>query len=162
MESIDERVAAFFTDHNFDVVERIGFGIHGQVFSVIEGDDFLITVVKFFEDVAPFFRELKVYRRLAEESITELAGCRVPRLIECDDEHFTIQMSLVTRPFCLDFAAAYLDGLPDYFPPLDAECPSESSSVTKTGAKFSTCSPNWKHSAFTRPIPHRRIFRCER
>lgn len=121
MESIEERIDAFLGDHNFDVVERIGFGIHGQVFSVTEGAGFLVTVLKFFEDGAPFFRELNVYRRLGEEEVVELAGCKVPRLIDSDDEHLTIQMSLVTRPFCLDFAAAYLDGLPDYFPPLDAE-----------------------------------------
>ena len=121
MESIEERVAAFLEDHNFNVVERIGFGIHGQVFSIADENDFLVTVLKFFEDSPPFFRELNVYRRLGEEGVTELAGCNVPRLIEHDDEFLAIQMSLVNRPFCLDFAAAYMDGLPDYFPPLDAE-----------------------------------------
>lgn len=28
-------------------------------------------------------------------------------------------MTLVTRPFCLEFASAYLDELPAYFPPFD-------------------------------------------
>ena len=29
-------------------------------------------------------------------------------------------MTMVTRPFCLDFAAAFLDEIPSHYPPLDA------------------------------------------
>lgn len=32
---------------------------------------------------------------------------------------------LVERPFCLDFAAAYLDALPTYFPPMGKEWEAE-------------------------------------
>ena len=56
-----------------------------------------------------------------EENINVLAGCNVPSMSLYDDECMAIWMETVERPFCLDFAAAYLDGLPDYFPPLDAE-----------------------------------------
>ncbi|MEM7386752.1 MAG: hypothetical protein AAF514_17585 [Verrucomicrobiota bacterium] len=36
------------------------------------------------------------------------------------DSRLAIWMTLVTRPFCLDFDAAILDKLPSDFPPMDS------------------------------------------
>ena len=58
-----------------------------------------------------------MYLRLAEHTVRVVAGFDVPRLIDYGDELLAIEMEIVTPPFVLDFAGAYL-GHP---PPFDAE-----------------------------------------
>jgi hypothetical protein len=43
-----------------------------------------------------------------------IRGCNVPALIDFDDELWVIEMTVVGRPFVLDFAGAYLDQEPDF------------------------------------------------
>jgi hypothetical protein len=47
--------------------------------------------------------------------VTKIQGFNVPQLLGHDDEIWIIDMSIVTRPFVLDFAGAYLD-VPPQFP----------------------------------------------
>ncbi len=42
-------------------------------------------------------------------------------LLAGDDELFIIEMTVVSRPFVLDFAGAYLDGAPDFSPEVLAD-----------------------------------------
>jgi len=56
------------------------------------------------------------YLRLQEHGITDLEGFHVPEMIRWDDEFLVIEMTIVTRPFVLDFAQAYLDFPPDFSP----------------------------------------------
>jgi len=60
--------------------------------------------------VVPFRQELAVYRRLAHHGVDDLCGHAVPQLLECDEELAVIEMSVVKRPYVLDFASAMLDG----------------------------------------------------
>jgi hypothetical protein len=46
--------------------------------------------------------------------VTYIRDAAVPELIGYDDELWVIEMTIVTRPFVLDFAGAYLDYPPDY------------------------------------------------
>ena len=46
--------------------------------------------------------------------MSEILGFNVPQLIRFDDELRIIEMSIVTRPFVLDFAGAWLDTPPDF------------------------------------------------
>lgn len=46
--------------------------------------------------------------------MSEMLGFHVPQLIRFDDELRVIEMSIVTRPFVLDFAGAYLDAPPEF------------------------------------------------
>ena len=43
-----------------------------------------------------------------------MLGFSVPQYIHADDDLRVIEMSIVTRPFVLDFAGAYLDAPPDF------------------------------------------------
>jgi hypothetical protein len=43
-----------------------------------------------------------------------ILGFQVPELFRADDILHIIEMSIVTRPFVLDFAGAYLDAPPDF------------------------------------------------
>ena len=59
-------------------------------------------------------RERDAYSRLKERGITTISGCNVPELIAYDDELCVIAMTVVSRPFVLDFGGAYLDRPPDF------------------------------------------------
>jgi hypothetical protein len=41
--------------------------------------------------------------------------CHVPQMVAFDDDLWVIAMTLVERPFVLDFAGAYLDQAPRFF-----------------------------------------------
>jgi hypothetical protein len=56
-----------------------------------------------------------VYERLKQAGVTEVLGFNIPQFIRADDDLRVIEMSIVTRPFVLDFAGAYLDA-PPHFP----------------------------------------------
>ncbi len=59
-------------------------------------------------------RERDAYLRLKEAGVTEVLGFNVPQLIRSDNELLTIEMTIVSRPFLLDFAGAYLDAPPHF------------------------------------------------
>ena len=54
------------------------------------------------------------YLRLQEHGITEMEGFHVPEVTRCNDAILVIELTLVTRPFVLDFARACLDFPPDF------------------------------------------------
>jgi hypothetical protein len=51
---------------------------------------------------------------LREEGIISIRGCAVPELLAFDDQLWIIEMTIVSRPFVLDFAGAYLDFAPEF------------------------------------------------
>jgi hypothetical protein len=51
---------------------------------------------------------------LAEEGVEAILGFNVPQLIAHDDSLLVIEMTIVTRPFVLGFAGAYLRCPPDF------------------------------------------------
>lgn len=96
----------------------LGFGVHGSVFvckyhSQITGRA-AINAIKIHERREPYLRERDVYLRLKELQIESIQGHAIPQLISYDDELLVIEMSIVSRPFVLDFGGAYLDRAPDY------------------------------------------------
>jgi len=73
------------------------------------------TAIKVHRFREPYLRELAVYQRLQGVGMTKILGLNVPQLLGHNDEMRIIEMSIVTRPFVLDFAGAYLD-VPPQFP----------------------------------------------
>lgn len=65
-----------------------------------------LTAVKFFDHIERYQRESEVYHILKDKGIFLIAGQNVPVLIDEDQELRTIEMSIVNRPFLLDFAGA--------------------------------------------------------
>jgi hypothetical protein len=55
-----------------------------------------------------------VYFRLRDIGIIEVEGHHVPEMIDFDDELLALELTVVARPFVLDFGGAYLDNPPDY------------------------------------------------
>jgi hypothetical protein len=105
--------------------EQLGLGVHGIVFVVkIQGEPGR-SAIKVHEREKAYCRERDVYLRLQYHGVTDIRGCHVPQLLRYDDELWVIEMEVVTRPFVLDFAGAYLDKRPDYSDEVLAEWRSE-------------------------------------
>jgi len=54
-------------------------------------------------------------------AISNIEGFAIPRLIDFDDDLLVVEMDVVSPPFLLDFAKAYLDGPPDFSPEVMAD-----------------------------------------
>ncbi len=59
-------------------------------------------------------RERDCYLRLRDLKIDEVDGLNVPVLLDYDDDLLVLEMTIVSPPFLLDFASAYLDEPPDW------------------------------------------------
>ena len=115
MEDHSLRNAKAYADrHGLELTERLGFGIHGIVFAARNKQQIGSSAIKAHRSREPYLRERAVYERLAQAGVRRLLGFHVPRLLNASDELFVLQMSVVTRPFVLDFAGAYLDFPPDF------------------------------------------------
>jgi len=94
--------------------DSLGAGVHGSVFAVESQSGKRISAIKVHER-EPYYRcERDVYSRLLECEVADIRGCAVPEMLHYDDELWVIEMTVVTRPFVLDFAGAYLDEPPDF------------------------------------------------
>jgi hypothetical protein len=113
------RRAREYTQRNGSVLgEQLGSGIHGIVFATEsqpeKGLSAVRSAIKVHQRGPDYERERDVYLRLKEHAMTTIRGCHVPRLLHYDDELWVIEMTVVTQPFVLDFAGAYLDQAPDF------------------------------------------------
>lgn len=93
---------------------NLGFGVHGKVFTCRRLGCATTTALKIHERSVSYVRERDVYMRLQDLEISEIEGHHVPILVGLDDDLLAIEMSIVVRPFVLDFGGAYLDAPPDY------------------------------------------------
>jgi hypothetical protein len=106
--------AVYAARHDLRLAERLGFGIHGTVHVVENESKQYQSAIKAYNSAEFYVRERAVYERLREAGVTELLGFHVPQFIGADDELFVLEMTIVTRPFVLDFAGAYLDRRPQF------------------------------------------------
>ena len=71
--------------------------------------------VKFHKEFPPYLREVRAYECLAWHRVTRIEGFQVPEFLGSEDTLMTIEMTIVKRPFLLDFAGAYETiELPDF------------------------------------------------
>jgi hypothetical protein len=106
--------AAYAARYHLRLVERLGFGIHGTVHVAEHEGKQDQSAIKAFDSVEFYQRERAVYERLRDADVSEVLGFHVPQLIRADDDLRVIEMTIVTRPFVLDFAGAYLDARPQF------------------------------------------------
>lgn len=105
---------AYSVRHRMRLLDRLGTGIHGIVFAVESNAEFSAAALKVHYFREPYLRERQVYERLAELEVSQILGFEVPRLLDFDDEFLALRMTIVTAPFTLDFAGAYLDFAPQF------------------------------------------------
>lgn len=91
------------------LLDRLGYGQDGIVYSTS-----MKSAVKAFRYVEQYACEQRVYLRLQERGIDRIGEFSIPRLIAASDELMLIEMGIVSAPFVLDFAGAYVDETPPY------------------------------------------------
>jgi hypothetical protein len=89
--------------------DRLGAGVQGIVYSAKSQVEDDWVALKVHEHEPAFVRERDVYLRLRAIGIEHIRGCAVPRLIGHDDKLLIVEMTMVSRPFVLDFGGAHLD-----------------------------------------------------
>ena len=104
-----EKAEAYAAQHQIEVGRKLGFGWDGIVFSTSRQ-----SAIKVFRHERFYQRERDVYHRLAERHVVRILGFDVPQLVGFDDDLWIVEMAIVSPPFVLDFAGAYLDQKPDY------------------------------------------------
>jgi hypothetical protein len=117
--------AAYAARYHLRLAERLGFGIHGTVHVAEHQGKQDQSAIKAFNSAEFYHRERAVYDRLRDARLTEILGFHVPQLIRADDDLQAIEMTIVTRPFVLDFAGAYLDARPEFSEEIWAEWESQ-------------------------------------
>ncbi|MFO1475234.1 MAG: hypothetical protein U1F98_01120 [Verrucomicrobiota bacterium] len=113
-DALIQNARAYAAKHQLHLAERLGFGIHGIIFVAEHNVKVGRTAIKAHRYDEPYARERDTYLRLQRVGVSEILGFHVPQLIRADDALRVIDMSVVTRPFVLDFAGAYLDFPPDF------------------------------------------------
>ena len=109
-----KRIQCYEVKHCVRLGEKLGAGIHGVVFVVEDNLKPGRSAVKIHQYEVAYQRECAAYQRLTEREVFRIQGCNVPQLLGWDDETYAVEMSIVTRPFVLDFAGAYLDTPPEF------------------------------------------------
>jgi hypothetical protein len=110
-DEIEHRAMEYSTVRGMQLEQRLGFGKDGIVWATSAA-----TAVKGHARDDLFEREFGCYQRLGACHIDNIMGHRVPLLLDWDHELRVMEITIVTPPFLLDFADAYLDEAPD-FPP---------------------------------------------
>jgi len=109
-----EKVARYASHRGLAIGPSLGRGVHGIVFRARFHQNPAEIAVKFHGEVQPFHREVAAYDRLAEHGVLDILGFHVPQVLKVADDFLAIEMTIVARPFALDFAAAYLDRAPQF------------------------------------------------
>jgi len=120
-----KNAGAYAARYELRLGERLGFGIHGSVHVVehkLKGDK---SAIKSHRAAEFYLRERAAYERLRSAGVTEVLGFHVPQFIRSDDELEVIEMTIVTRPFVLDFAGAYVGAPPEFSEDIWAEWEAE-------------------------------------
>lgn len=91
------------------IKESLGSGIHGHVHLLQSKTMAGGSALKVYHDGEFFRRERLVYERLRNVKIRQILGFAVPQFIRTDDELMALEMTVVERPYVLDFAGAFLD-----------------------------------------------------
>lgn len=108
-----ETAEAYALLRGLELTGQLGTGLNGRVWTVTGKNNTLEWALK-IQDAHGFHLERACYERLADLGVTEVAGFNVPVLIHADNGWRAIEISIVDRPFILDFAQAYLDAPPDF------------------------------------------------
>ena len=116
-----EMAEAYALLRGFQLTGQLGAGMNGRVWAVTGKDNTVEWALK-IQDAQGFRLERACYERLGELGVTEVAGFNIPVLIHAEERWQAIEMSIVDRPFILDFAQAYLDAPPEFPEEVWQEC----------------------------------------
>lgn len=105
---------AYESLRGLELTGALGDGVDGNVWSVRSKGKRIPWAMKMQRRTDDYERERDCYARLAEHGINKIAGFNIPVCRRTDDVWKVIEMSIVTPPFIVDFAGAYLDECPNF------------------------------------------------
>jgi hypothetical protein len=109
MSSPDERLARYCSEQHLEIVGKLGAGKDGAVYQTRSG-----SAVKVHSRLDSYEAERDVYLRLLQRGITDICGLAVPVLFNFEDDLRVLEMQVVSSPYLVDFASAWLDKPPDF------------------------------------------------
>ncbi len=115
-EQLTLRICGYLNRRQGRLIQELGSGVDGVVYLMSDNRNHGRSAVKFHRAADGFRRERDVYLRLKEHDVFAVQGSAIPELLAWDDEFMAIEMTVVDRPFVLDFAGAWLDEVPDFTP----------------------------------------------
>jgi hypothetical protein len=115
-ENITTKAVAYTTDRDLRLGRALGSGREGSVWEVSDKLGIFSWAVKFHHEALPYARERDCYRRLRDLQIQKVGDLNIPQFIADNDAWLALEMTLVSRPFLLDFASVRLDHDPDFTP----------------------------------------------
>jgi hypothetical protein len=113
-ENLTPNARRYASQRQLELADPLGSGKDGIVMVAKhkgKPGDVAIKVLRWDEAYA---REKGVYERLRGMGVASILGFNVPQLIDFQDGLRVIEMTIVKRPFVLDFAGAYLDASPQF------------------------------------------------
>lgn len=94
---------------------RFGSGLRGRVWKVRRNGKLIPIALKWHRKRDAYARERDCYLLLEEMGVDfELEGFNVPKLLYADDDALALEMTIVGRPFVLDFDQTWLGSPPDF------------------------------------------------
>ncbi len=109
LRNIEMRAREVASDWGTTLASVLGHGIDGNVWETARK-----SAIKVFSRNETYERERDCYRRLSENSVRLLVGFAVPQLLDYDNRHLAIEMTIVSPPCVLDFGKAYVNAPPEY------------------------------------------------
>jgi hypothetical protein len=111
---LSESASMFAARYGLRLRETLGSGIHGSVHLVQDNTKGGATALKVHHSEEFYRREVAVYLRLREAGVRQVLGFAVPQLVRTDEDLLALEMTVVEKPYLLDFAGAYLDVPPEF------------------------------------------------
>ncbi len=113
-ENLIPNAKLYASQHQLEIGEPLGSGKDGIVLVGKRNTQPASVALKVHRFAEFYMREKQAYERLRDAEVRTVLEFNVPQVIGCDDELRVIEMTIVGRPFVLDFAAAYLDRRPEF------------------------------------------------
>jgi hypothetical protein len=107
-------VRAYAARRELELAETLGSGKDGIVLVAVRKAQPARVALKALRWPVGYEREKNVYERLQHAGVSNVLGFNVPQLLGFDQEAQVVEMTIVERPFVLDFAGAYLDSRPQF------------------------------------------------
>jgi len=113
-ENLIPNARLYASQRQLDLAEPLGSGKDGIVLVATRKNQAGKVAVKALRWPQAYLRERKAYERLSRVGVSSVLGFNVPQLVGSDQELRILEMTVVGRPFVLDFAGAYLDARPEF------------------------------------------------
>jgi hypothetical protein len=104
----------YASGRELELAESLGSGKDGIVLAAKRKAQPAKVAIKILRWRAAYEREKKVYERLRDAGVVTVLGFNVPQLVGSEDDLRVLEMTIVERPFVLDFAGAHLDKRPEF------------------------------------------------